>query len=352
MNDTSSDGLNGHGAENKGDNYDNSSSNGGGDDDIHTNLIVNYLPQSMKQDEFVQIFSSVGDLKSAHLVMNKNTGESLAYGFVNYKRREDAEQAISTLNGLKLGPKVIKVSHARPSSEEIKGANLYIAGLPKNMPLQQLESLFGKYGTIINSKIINDSIGGVGFIRYDKRVQAETAMKELNGNVPPGLEKPIVVKFANPTTSQSQQQQPQNNYILAANRFSPGPMRYPGPGSMRTGTANNRSNRFSPMGSVNPNMSAPAPPFYNSFEGSSGWCLYVYNLSPEVEEQHLWQLFGPFGAVQKVNIIKDPVTGNTKGYGFVTMSNRDEAEIAIHSLNGYALDNRVLQVSFKTNKKR
>uniref|UniRef100_A0A0A9WFA6 ELAV-like protein 2 n=2 Tax=Lygus hesperus TaxID=30085 RepID=A0A0A9WFA6_LYGHE len=341
------DGLNGHGTDaSKRENSPFDTSSNASDDDVHTNLIVNYLPQSMKQDEFVALFSAVGDLKSAHLVMNKNTGESLAYGFVNYRKKEDAEKAINNLNGLKLGPKVIKVSHARPSSDEIKGANLYIAGLPKNMPLQQLEALFGKYGSIINSKVINDSIGGVGFIRFDKRIQAETAMKELNGNIPPGLDKPIVVKFANPTTAQAQN-------MIVQGRFGPGPMRYPGPGSMRIGSTNNRSNRFSPMGSVTPGISAPAPaPFYNSFDGNSGWCLYVYNLSPEVEEQHLWQLFGPFGAVQKVNIIRDPVTGHTKGYGFVTMTNRDDAEIAIHSLNGYTLDNRVLQVSFKTNKKR
>lgn len=338
-----SDGLNGHGADSAMQRDIDASSNAS-DEDLVTNLIVNYLPQSMKQDEFVSMFSAVGDLKSAHLVMNKNTGESLAYGFVNYRKKEDAEKAIANLNGLKLGPKVIKVSHARPSSDEIKGANLYIAGLPKNMPLHQLENVFAKYGMIINSKVINDSIGGVGFIRFDKRAQAEIAMKELNGNIPPGMDKPIVVKFANPTS------QAQN--MAVAGRFS-GPMRYPGPGSMRIGSQNNRSNRFSPMGSVTPAMSTPTPsPFYGSFDGNTGWCLYVYNLSPEVEEQHLWQLFGPFGAVQKVNIIRDPVTGHTKGYGFVTMSNREDAEIAIHSLNGYTLDNRVLQVSFKTNKKR
>ena len=39
-----------------------------------------------------------------------------------------------------------------------------------------------------------------------------------------------------------------------------------------------------------------------------------------------------------------------EGFGFVTMTNYDEAVAAIQSLNGYTLGNRVLQVSFKTNK--
>ena len=37
----------------------------------------------------------------------------------------------------------------------------------------------------------------------------------------------------------------------------------------------------------------------------SGWCLFVYNLAPETEENILWQLFGPFGAVQNVKVIRD-----------------------------------------------
>jgi ELAV like protein 2/3/4 len=83
---------------------------------------------------------------------------------------------------------------------------------------------------------------------------------------------------------------------------------------------------------------------------SVGWCLFVYNLAPETEESILWQLFGPFGAVQNVKIIRDFQTQKCKGFGFVTMTNYDEALMAINSLNGFTLGNRVLQVSFKTNK--
>ena len=36
----------------------------------------------------------------------------------------------------------------------------------------------------------------------------------------------------------------------------------------------------------------------------SGWCIFVYNLAPETEENILWQLFGPFGAVQNVKVNK------------------------------------------------
>lgn len=36
-----------------------------------------------------------------------------------------------------------------------------------------------------------------------------------------------------------------------------------------------------------------------------GWCIFVYNLAPETEENVLWQLFGPFGAVQSVKVVNN-----------------------------------------------
>ena len=53
---------------------------------------------------------------------------------------------------------------------------------------------------------------------------------------------------------------------------------------------------------------------------------------------------------QNIKIIRDLQTNKCKGFGFVTMTNYDECLVAIQSLNGYTLGNRVLQVSFKTNK--
>ena len=84
--------------------------------------------------------------------------------------------------------------------------------------------------------------------------------------------------------------------------------------------------------------------------GSQGWCLFVYNLAPETDESVLWQLFGPFGAVQNVKVMRDAATKKCKGFGFVTMTNYDEACLAITALNNYLINNRPLQVSFKKSK--
>ncbi|MEQ2166851.1 ELAV-like protein 1-B, partial [Goodea atripinnis] len=87
-------------------------------------------------------------------------GHSLGYGFVNFVNHSDAERAISTLNGLRLQSKTIKVSFARPSSDTIKDANLYISGLPRTLSQQDLEDMFSSFGRIINSRVLVDQASG------------------------------------------------------------------------------------------------------------------------------------------------------------------------------------------------
>ncbi|KAK7862675.1 hypothetical protein R5R35_000924 [Gryllus longicercus] len=328
---------------------------GGHQEESKTNLIVNYLPQTMTQEEIRSLFASIGEVESCKLIRDKVTGQSLGYGFVNYHRPEDAEKAINTLNGLRLQNKTIKVSYARPSSEAIKGANLYVSGLPKNMTQQDLENLFSPYGRIITSRILCDNITGlskgVGFIRFDQRIEAERAIQELNGTIPKGSTEPITVKFANNPSNNNKAIPPLAAYLAPQARRFGGPIHHP-TGRFSTGKTmlaiNKGLQRYSPLaGDLLANSMLPG----NAMNGS-GWCIFVYNLAPETEENVLWQLFGPFGAVQSVKVIRDLQTNKCKGFGFVTMTNYDEAVVAIQSLNGYTLGNRVLQVSFKTNKSK
>ena len=149
-----------------------------------TNLIVNYLPQTFSYDEFKSLFSRYGELESCKLVFDKFTGQSLCYGFVNFVNIEDADRAYKELNGVNIQNKQIKVSFARPSCESIKGANLYVSGLPKAWTTTEFNQYFSQCGKIITSRILNNQNGqnkGVGFIRFDQRFEAEFAIQKLNG---------------------------------------------------------------------------------------------------------------------------------------------------------------------------
>ena len=73
--------------------------------------------------------------------------------------------------------------------------------------------------------------------------------------------------------------------------------------------------------------------------------IYVGNLSYEVTEEDLRQEFGAFGEVASVDIIMDKYSGRPKGFGFVEMATKSEAEAAITGLNAKALKERTIVVN-------
>ncbi len=73
--------------------------------------------------------------------------------------------------------------------------------------------------------------------------------------------------------------------------------------------------------------------------------IYVGNLSRDVTEDDLRQAFESFGEVNSINIIKDKFTGESRGFGFVEMPTKTEAEAAITGMNGQDLKGRALNVN-------
>ncbi|MFQ6034316.1 MAG: RNA recognition motif domain-containing protein [Sedimentisphaerales bacterium] len=72
--------------------------------------------------------------------------------------------------------------------------------------------------------------------------------------------------------------------------------------------------------------------------------IYVANLSREITEDDLRRAFEAFGQVRSVNIVKDGVTGESRGFGFVGMPIRNEAQTAIGEMNGKDLKGHTIKV--------
>ena len=73
--------------------------------------------------------------------------------------------------------------------------------------------------------------------------------------------------------------------------------------------------------------------------------IFVGNLAYSATDHGLRQLFEPYGAVDKINIITDRDTGRSKGFGFVEMPDSAAAKSAIQGLNGKELEGRALTVN-------
>ncbi|XP_017754531.1 PREDICTED: sex-lethal homolog isoform X3 [Eufriesea mexicana] len=171
-----------------------------GNEEPRTNLIINYLPQSMTEKDLYSLFVTIGPVESCRVMKDYKTGYSYGFGFVNYAKAEDAATAISTLNGLQVQNKRLKVSFARPSGEEIKETNLYVTNLPRNITESQIDDIFSKYGNIVQKNILKDKLTGlprgVAFVRFDKREEAQEAIARLHGTIPEGGSEPLSVKIA------------------------------------------------------------------------------------------------------------------------------------------------------------
>ncbi|KAJ7375976.1 ELAV-like protein 1 [Desmophyllum pertusum] len=231
------------------------------------------------------MFASCGSVVSCKLMRDKALGISLGYAFVNYSNDEEAARSIDKFDGQQISNKKIRVSYARPSSNEIKNANLYISGLPKAISENDLKTWFGVYGTIISSKILmfeNGESRGVGFIRFDKRTEAEAAIDALNGvSLSPGST--LAVKFANPPKG------------LHASQLQSHSLQSPLPANELLRPALN-------LGGVEEDMA---------------------------NELLLYRLFAPHGSILSIHAKKGA------GYGFVNMIKYDEAFKAVVNLNGY-----------------
>ena len=183
---------------------------------------------------------------------------------------------------------------------------------------------------------------GVGFMRFDQRSEADTAIQRFHGGLVETASaadtEPLVVKFANYPFALSTAKSPQPPHASQHTR----------PAMTTHSLASTEHMQLMLESAIK------AAPFVTTEEwmapvGGVGWRLFVYNLAPETEESHLWQLFGPFGAVLDVRVMRNYASRKCKGFGFVTMSLYDDAVNAINALNGLYVGNRVLQVSFKTN---
>ncbi len=102
-----------------------------------------------------------------------------------------------------LTPEVVAAPHqefdAEPKyvTERDLGKVLFIGGLPRNIDMATLKGIFGEHGMVVHGKLLNTSrySGRAAILELDTQKEATWAVDNMNGMIPPGLTKPIVVKY-------------------------------------------------------------------------------------------------------------------------------------------------------------
>jgi RNA recognition motif-containing protein len=86
-----------------------------------TKLYVGNLTYGVDNASLEDMFSSFGDLRSAQIVMDRDTGRSKGFGFVEFNDSQAAQAAITEMNGKDVGGRALTVNEARPREERSGG---------------------------------------------------------------------------------------------------------------------------------------------------------------------------------------------------------------------------------------
>jgi len=81
------------------------------------NIYVGNLPYSTDDDGLKEMFAAFGDVSSAQVIMDRETGRSRGFGFVEMPSESEAEAAIEALNGKEMDGRALNVNQARPKTD-------------------------------------------------------------------------------------------------------------------------------------------------------------------------------------------------------------------------------------------
>lgn len=141
-----------------------------------TNLYVKNIQADVTDEEFTQLFEKYGEVTSAAITRDPDTGKSRGFGFVNYIDHEHAAKAVDELNDKDFHGQTLYVGRAQKKHEreeelrkqyeaariekasKYQGVNLYVKNLTDDVDDDKLRELFAPYGTITSSKVMRETI--------------------------------------------------------------------------------------------------------------------------------------------------------------------------------------------------
>ncbi|KAL9637717.1 MAG: hypothetical protein Q9164_002020 [Protoblastenia rupestris] len=140
-----------------------------------TNIYVKNIESEVTDDEFHTLFEKYGDVSSASIAREPETGKSRGFGFVNFIKHENAATAVDELHDRDFKGQKLYVGRAQKKSEreeelrkqheaarqekasKFQGVNLYVKNLNDDVDDDKLRDIFSSAGTITSAKVMRDS---------------------------------------------------------------------------------------------------------------------------------------------------------------------------------------------------
>jgi len=267
-------------------------------------LYVGNLSDRVQEPLLYEIFSALGPVESCKLIKDKATGDSSGYGFVDYYDHRTAALALQSFNGRYLYGLEIKVNWAFANGQKEDTTNhfhIFVGDISPEVDDKALHAAFSPFGTISDARVMVDpNLGksrGYGFVAYRKKEDAQRALVEMNGE-------------------------------------------WLGTRAIRCNWANQKG-----AGGLE-EMTLPMLPNTMDFNQvltqapSSNTTVYVGNITQEVSEHTLRQMFQEYGMLEEVKVQGD------KGFAFVRYRTHESAAKAIVGVSSRTIGSRVVKCSW------
>lgn len=346
-------------------------------------VYVGNLDARVTEAMLYEHFRSAGPVVSVRVCVDSSSQKSLGYGYVNFQSSADADRAIDVLNSSKLADRAICVARVLrdPTLRKSGVTNVVVKGLPLEMEAKQLKELFSKFGAIISIKVATDDTGkprGLAYIMFDKEASAVQAVDEVNGkSITEGGPILVVERYRSPA---AMQQEMMNNFTnLYVKNLEPGVTDvqllevFKGFGTITSAKIrSDDSGHGVGFGWVAFENHADAVKAADALDGKEHplalagqtLCvrrfqtkkervrnreikhreriaqyakypnLYVKNFDDTTTEERMKAVFERFGPTVSVKIAYDPVTKQSRGFGFVSFTEQAHAQKAVAEMTG------------------